>query len=154
MISLSHMIEYKKSADVLIFNDKGELALQLRALNDKSFPLHWDFSAGGGIDGEEDPKFAAEREVFEELGVKVDVEFISKEHFTYPAWDPTLTRETDVFIYITHHNGPFHPDPKEVEKVEFFRLDKIKEMMESGGKFHPEFVLTWNKGIIVQANDD
>jgi len=40
-----------------------------------------------------------------------------------------------------------------VDKVEFFSLDKIKEMMESGEKFHPEFVLSWKKGIIEQAKD-
>ena len=47
------MIEKKKSSAVLVFNDKGELALQLRSSNDDSFPSHWDFSAGGGIDSGE-----------------------------------------------------------------------------------------------------
>ena len=145
------MIEYKNSSGVLVFNDKGELALQLRTASDDSFPSHWDCSAGGGIDEGEDAKTATERELREELGVEAKIEFISKEHYRYPAWTPGVSREVDLYIYKTHNNGPFKPDPKEIDKVEFFSLAKIKEMIESGQKFHPEFILSWNKGVIQKA---
>lgn len=148
---MPNMIEYKKSSAVLVFNDKGELALQLRAASDDSFPSHWDFSAAGGIDPGEDSKLSAQRELKEELGIEAEVEFITKEHFRYPAWNPDVTREVDVFLYRAYHNGPFSPDPKEVEKVQFFKLEVIKEMIESGHKFQPELVLAWNKGIISNA---
>ena len=145
------MVEHKKSSAVLVFNDKDELALQLRAANDDSFPVHWDFSAGGGIDPGEDSKLSAERELREELGVDANVEFITEEHYTYPAWDPSVTREVDLFIYRTRHNGPFNPDLAEVKKVQFFKLETIKKMIESGKRFHPEFTLSWNKGIIAKV---
>jgi len=67
------MTEYKKSSGVLVFNNKGELALQLRAAKDDSFPSHWDFSAGGGINAGEDNKLSAQREVKEELGIDAKV---------------------------------------------------------------------------------
>jgi isopentenyldiphosphate isomerase len=142
------MIEHKKSSATMIFNDQGELALQLRAAHDDSFPSHWDFSAGGGIDSGEDEKASAEREVKEELGVETSTEFVAQEHFTYPAWKPDTSREADLWIYRAHHNGPFSPDSNEVDDVRFFPLDAIKRMMESGEKFHPEFVLAWEKGLI------
>jgi len=145
------MIEYKKSVAVLVFNDKGELALQLRASDDDSFPSHWDFSSGGGIDPGEDSKHTAERELQEELGVKASIEFVISEHYSYPGWNPSVTREIDLSIYKTHHNGPFNPDLKEVEKVQFFSLEKIKVMLEAGQKFHPEFVFSWNKGFVAGA---
>ncbi len=145
------MVEYKKSSAVLVFNDNGELALQLRASKDSSFPVHWDFSAGGGIDPGEDSKLSAKRELREELSVDAKVEFITEEHYTYPAWNPSVTREVDLFIYKCRHNGPFNPDQKEVERVKFFKLETIKMMIESGVKFHPELTLSWNKGIISQA---
>ena len=145
------MVEYQKCSAVLVFNDKSELALQLRAANDTSFPSHWDFSAGGGIDPGEDNKLSAERELREELGVEANLEFITEEHHKYPAWIPSVSREADLFIYRAHHNGPFSPDPAEVEKVQFFKLTTIKEMIESGQKFHPEFTLSWGKGIISRA---
>jgi len=137
----------------MVFNDAGELALQLRSANDFSFPSHWDFSAGGGIDEGEDPKFSAERETREELGVEVKVEFVAEEHFKYPAWNPANTREVELHIFKTHHNGPFTIDTVELEKVEFFTFEKIKEMIDSGLKFHPEFLLLWNKGIIHSARN-
>jgi isopentenyldiphosphate isomerase len=142
------MIEYKKSLAILVFNDKGELALQLRAADDDSFPSHWDFSAGGGIGESENEKNAAERELKEELGVSAELEFITKAHYTYSAWKPNTIRETDLFIYKTLHNGPFQPDLKEIEKVDFFSLDQINKMLQSGEKFHPELKLSWERGVI------
>lgn len=142
------MIEYKKSSAILVFNDKGELALQLRAVDDDSFSSHWDFAAGGGIDGGENEKSAAERELKEELGVSAELEFVAKVHYTYPAWKPNTTRETDLFIYKTHHNGPFQLDLKEIEKIEFFNFGEIDKMFQDGEKFHPEFKLSWEKGFI------
>ena len=145
------MTEHKKSSAVVIFNDRGELALQLRAVHDDSFPSHWDFAAGGGIDEGEEEKQSAEREVHEELGVEVDAQFITRKHYTYQAWKPGVTRETDLWIYKVQHNGPFAPDLGEVEKIQFFGPEEIKKMMESGTKFHPEFVLAWNEGIVAKA---
>ena len=73
---------------------------------------------------------------------------MTEEHYKYQAWNSSNLREVDSFIYKTRHNGQFKIDPKEIERVEFFSLEKIKEMVESGVKFHPEFVLSWNKGLI------
>ena len=83
----------------MVFNDKRELLLQLRATEDDSFPAHWDFSAGGGIDSKEDEKLSAERELLEEIGVKENIEFVTTEHYTYPTWKPSMTRETELWIY-------------------------------------------------------
>ena len=144
-------IEHHTCVDILVFNDRRELALQMRAANDKSFPGHWDFSAGGHVDLNEENQKAAKREIFEELGVSGQVIFISKEHFQYPSWDPSILREVNASIYKMFHNGPFKVDPKEVEKVVFLSLPAIQEMIDSGSKFHPEFLLAWEKGIISEA---
>ena len=142
------MIEYIKSTGVIIVSSDGKLALQLRASHDDSFPAHWDFAAGGGIDEGEDEKKSAEREIKEELGIDATVEFVVRKHYTYEAWKKDTTREADLWIYKTYSNGPFKPDLNEVEKVEFFEIDEIKKMIESGAKIHPEFLLTWNDGIV------
>lgn len=144
-------IEHHTCVDILIFNDQGELALQKRAENDKSFPGYWDFSAGGHVNPDEEYQQAAEREVFEELGVSSRVTLVSQEHFRYPAWDPSILREVSATIYKMSHNGPFSVDPKEVDKVEFLSLPAIQKMINEGRKFHPEFLLTWKKGIILNA---
>ncbi len=144
-------IDRKKGAVVIISNDKGSIALQLRAAHDNSFPSHWDFSAGGGVEDGEDEKKSTEREIKEELGIEARVDFMAKRRCTYPAWKPGTTRDNDLWIYKARHNGPFMPDAQEVEKVEFFTIEEVKRMIEHGEKFHPEFVLAWNERIIADA---
>jgi len=132
----------KISVVILVYNNKGELALQLRAHNDKSYPLHWDFSAAGGINKEEDHKAAALRELKEEIGIDSLLEYTGEELYT----DELCTDQ--LYIYKTTHNGPFTPDSVEVEEVRFFNKEQIEEMLKLGDKFHPEFPFVWNKGII------
>ncbi len=135
----------KVSSVALVFNDKNELALQLRAASDNSYPLHWDFSAAGGIEPDEDQKTAATRELKEELGITAEIEFVGEELYE----DEKCTDK--LYIYKTRHNGPFKPDPKEVEDIRFFKLDDIQKMLDSGEKFHPEFPFVWNREVISQA---
>ena len=107
----------------MVFNDAGELALQLRAAKVHRFPSHWDFSAGGGIEQGEDAKLSAQRELREELGMEANVEFITEQHYKYPAWKPNTIREVDLFIYKAHSNGPFKLDSIEVARVQFFKIE-------------------------------
>ena len=144
------MIEYIKCSCVLIFNDKEELALQLRAAHDDSFPSHWDFGAGGGIDEGEEEKHAAEREIREELGVDASVEFVIRETVPYPLWNSVVMGEADAWIYKSHHNGPFNPDPNEVERVGYFSLKTTQQMIDAEKKIHPVFVEVWKRGIIAK----
>ncbi len=132
----------KQSSVILVFNNKGEFALQLRSSKDSSYPLHWDFSAAGGIEQDEYHFSAARRELQEELGISGDLKFVGE--FLYID-DQEQER---LFIYKIQYNGRFFPDPKEVEKVEFFTLDEIGKMIKDGDKFHPEFIYLWNKNLI------
>lgn len=138
-------MDKKQSAIVLIFNDDDEMALQLRAAQDDRYPLHWDFSAGGGVDPGEDHLTSAIRETREEIGADVEPVFMGEE--TYKD----NTREDHLFIYKARHNGPFIVQPEEVEEVRFFKLEEIERMLNSSEKFHPEFPLLWEKGYIQKA---
>ena len=59
---------------VCLFNDKNEMLIQQRALDKIDWPGKWDISSGGGVMAGEEPVKAAERELFEELGIKVNLE--------------------------------------------------------------------------------
>jgi|SRR3989344_1958755 len=144
-------VEYHKVVDILIFNDKHQLALQKRALSDKSFPGHWDFSAGGHIDRNEEAQKAAERETFEELGISGKIEFVSQENLQYQAWNSQLTRDVDASIFKMVHDGHFSANKNEVAKINFFKLTDVQKMIDAGEKFHPEFLLVWKKGIVSKA---
>ena len=141
------IIEQHNVVDILIYNDEGELALQKRAAGDKSFPDHWDFSAGGHIDENENSADAASRELSEGLGIVGALSFVDQEHVQYSGWKPNVQREVDVAIYKMIHNGPFEINPKEVKEIGFFKLETIQKMIDNGDKFHLEFLLVWEKGL-------
>lgn len=130
-------MKHKDSIVILIYSTHNKFALQLRAAHDDSYPLHWDFSVGGGIEKDEDPEEAAHREFYEELGVGGVLTFV--EVVTYK--DEHI--EETMHVYKTIHNGPFKPNRKEVESVHFFTEAEIEQMIKKGEKFHPEFIFMW-----------
>jgi isopentenyldiphosphate isomerase len=64
---------------VFVFNDKGELALQLQSLNKKFCPHHWATSATGHVKSGESSEQAAIRELEEEIGIKTKIDLFWKD---------------------------------------------------------------------------
>jgi len=62
-----------------LFNSKGELFLQKRALTKDLFPGYWDTSVGGHVSPGESPEVGLKREALEELGIRnFKYQFIKK----------------------------------------------------------------------------
>lgn len=80
-----------------IFNSKGELLIQQRALNKSMFPGVWDLSAGGHVLSGETTKEAAMRETKEELGFHDfdGMKFAFMEPFSY-VFDDFYVLKQDV----------------------------------------------------------
>jgi len=57
---------------VLIFNDAGEMLIQKRPPHTPWAPNMWTMTAGGGVLAGEMSAQAAGRELYEELGIKID----------------------------------------------------------------------------------
>ena len=57
---------------VALIDNSGRLLIQKRAVTKKDEPNKWDLSGAGHIDVNETPKRAAVREIYEELGIKVE----------------------------------------------------------------------------------
>ena len=64
---------YRQTIHVSIFNSKGEMLIQQRIGTKRVWPNMWDISVGGCVSAGEHTYQAAERELFEELGIKVDL---------------------------------------------------------------------------------
>lgn len=126
-------------AHVFVFNARGEMALQMRA-NVPFCPYHWCTAAAGHVRSGETCEQAALREFGEELGTCADISFIGKYFY-----EDDSGLKLFLYAYTTKSNGPFKPDPREVDRVEFFSLDRIREMIAAGEKFHPELLFLLKK---------
>lgn len=125
---------------VLIFNDKKEMALQLRSKTVSFCPSHWSTTVGGHVQTGENYEEAAMREYEEELGIKSVLTFFDK-----VIYEVENKPKKFLTIFTTECNGPFSKDPSDVEKVEFFPLDTIRNMIQKGEKFHPELLFILQK---------
>ncbi|MCX6819069.1 MAG: NUDIX domain-containing protein [Candidatus Aenigmarchaeota archaeon] len=132
--NLNHRIVH-----VLIFNSKGEMALHLRSRHKSFCPQHWSTPVGGHVQSGESYEEAALRESEEELDIKPELKFFYKDIYNANRIKKFLVTFRAVF------DGPFMVNPLEVEKVEFFNLGKIQEMINSGEKFHPELLFLLKK---------
>lgn len=106
---------------VLVFNSKGELFLQKRSKTKDICPGMWSISVSGHVDHGESYETAAIREMKEEIGLSSALQFLDK----YIIHGETENEFSA--IYRTVANGPFHLDPVEIEKGNFFTLDAIKK---------------------------
>jgi len=125
---------------VLIFNDQGKMALQMRSAKVSFCPLHWSTAVGGHVQSGETYETAGLREYEEELGMKSQLQFLRKDFYQLP-------NRPDKFLvtFTSNFNGPFNPDLEVVEKVDFFSLPEIKTMIATGEKFHPELLYILEK---------
>lgn len=74
--------DYHLVVHVCIFNSKGEMLIQQRQPFKEGWPNMWDISVGGSAVQGDSSQTAAEREVLEELGIKLDLQGI-RPHFTF-----------------------------------------------------------------------
>jgi len=125
---------------VMIHNERDEIALQLRSNKVSFCPSHWSTAVGGHVQSTESYEQAALREYMEELGINSKLEHLSKDF--YQADD---SPGKFLGIFTTKYNGEFKINTEVVEKIDFFSLNQIREMIECGEKFHPELLFILKK---------
>lgn len=124
---------------ILLFNKKGEMAIQLRSKTVGWCPSHWSTAVGGHVMSGESYGDAALRECQEELGTDTPLDY---------GWKDDYLSINGVKKFLAtfkaDYEGPFHIDTSAVERIDYFSLDKIQQMVDAGEKFHPEllFLLT------------
>lgn len=121
-----------RAIQVVISNSQGEILLQLRKSTKKQYPLQWTVSVAGHVSAGEIPEAAAYREMLEEIGIWVPLEYHGKF-----AVDDEVENEM-IYVYCGDSDGPFRFDENEMEKAEWFSLKRLKEEM-SGMVMTPHF---------------
>ncbi len=116
-----------------VFNSKGELFLQKRALNKEVQPGKWDTAVGGHISFGEDLEIGLQRETFEEIGIKN----YKPELFKQYKWDSKIESEM-VFTFVTKYDGTFNINKEELEDGRFWNKKEIEKNIGKG-VFTPNF---------------
>lgn len=66
--------DYHLVVHICIFNRQNQLLIQQRQEGKVGFPNRWDFTAGGSAISGDTSQQAAQRELFEEIGLELDFE--------------------------------------------------------------------------------
>lgn len=110
---------WHRSTRAYLFDPQGRLLLSQRSLNQKIAPGKWCFTAGGHVPYGLSYVGAAEKEVFEELGVRVDLELIDKMAVEYE------TQRELVGIFSGVVRGDLAPNPAEIKQVQPFDFNNL-----------------------------
>jgi len=130
--------EYHLTAHIALFSTEGKMLVQQRAACKDNWPSMWDITVGGAVVAGEDSATGAERELFEEIGIR----------HSFLGVRPHLT---------LHHKNVFcdcyiiveDVDPTtltlqecEVAAVKWASIEEIFEMMNNGSfiAYHESFI--------------
>lgn len=133
---------------VLLVNSKGQILIQQRSFKQKLGAGGWEISAGGHVDCGEKTDHAAQRELYEELGIKCDLKLIDKDLFRFD-------NESELaYLYVGRCDGPLKIDKKEIERVVFVNMEDLSRYFKKNkGKCLLEYWLPTiirNKKIIFE----
>ncbi len=120
--------DYHLAVHVCIFNTKGEMLIQKRQPFKKGWTNMWDISVGGSAVSGDNSQQAAEREVMEELGLKIDLTGV-RPVFTMnfkDGFDDYYMVEMDVDI------SELKLQYEEVSEVRFAGKEEVLRMQEEG----------------------
>jgi isopentenyl-diphosphate delta-isomerase type 1 len=118
-----------QAVHVFVVNGRGHVLLQRRASDKDIQPGKWDTSVGGHLARGETYAQAAVREAAEELGVSIEeAELVELHRY---VWRSDVETESVVTYRVTRE-GPFTPQPDEIDDVRFFELDQLMMAVGTG----------------------
>jgi isopentenyl-diphosphate delta-isomerase len=117
-------------ARVMVEDGEGNIALQKRSSTIIGYPGCWDNSAGGHVDEGESYKQAAERELFEEIGVKDELQAVGGFSTNVVDNDRIVNRFSRVFKVTVDRDISFVVHKREVSEVRWFSIEQVKKLIE------------------------
>jgi 16S rRNA (adenine1518-N6/adenine1519-N6)-dimethyltransferase len=127
-----------RAVHILIFNQAGEVYLQLRSRWKDRHPLKWDSSAAGHVAAGESYDDTARRELKEELGVSVALQRISKLQASQH------TDQEFIWVYRGVVSGDLVPNKSEIEHGAFLPRTVVDGWISARPEdFAPAFVKCW-----------
>jgi isopentenyl-diphosphate delta-isomerase len=129
---------------VMLFDPDGRLFMQKRASDKEFYANCWEGSLSGHVKSGETYKEAAERELFEELGVCVPPKMI-KNIIEFGFHDEN-ERVLITLFAIKDFKGDIKLDEEEVAAGEYWTIKKLEaEMLKGKELVHPAFRKAWDE---------
>jgi isopentenyl-diphosphate delta-isomerase len=113
---------------IAVFNNRGEVLIQRRSMDKTNNPGSWKITAAGHVDKGENPKKAIERELVEELGIKVNVKYLTK-RFEKREGKPGYSESRFVYVYYATVKGraEIRLDKNEVMDARWIKPSKLEQ---------------------------
>lgn len=115
---------------IMIFDDKGRILLQRRALTKKIDPGVWTVTAAGHVDAGITPLETAHTELLEELGFDTELKFLNK----HIDKQPNETRFFYWYTGIYPKNSEIKIQQEEVMDAKFFSKSELEEFQKQGNR--------------------
>jgi len=129
-----------RAVHMFIFNTQRQLLIHLRAATKDEFPSRWTSSASGHVDAGESYEEAAARELCEELGMRVPLQYV----FTHRACAETANEHSALYEAVTDQVPK--PDPGEISRLEWISLEQLRtELASDDNRFTPPFRVLANR---------
>lgn len=129
-----------RAFSVFLFNNKGEMMLQRRALTKYHSAGLWTNACCSHPRPGETALEAAQRRTMEELGIHPQIQHIFS--FMYKAaFDNGLTEHEFDHVFIGQWNDDVHLNPEEVAEVRYLTIEEIRSDMQE----NPEQYTAWFK---------
>lgn len=127
-----------RAFSVFLFNEKGEMLLQQRAMSKYHSGGLWSNTCCSHPRKDETVEKAAHRRLMEEMGLKADLEH--KFHFIYKSnLDKGLIEHELDYVLFGGITATPKPNPKEVHAWKFMHPDDIQADMSA----HPDRYTSW-----------
>ncbi|MBN8787277.1 MAG: isopentenyl-diphosphate Delta-isomerase [Terrimonas sp.] len=133
-----HKALLHRAFSVFIFNTKGEMLLQQRALSKYHSAGLWTNACCSHPRPGEETIHGAKRRLKEELGFTAELK--KAFDFTYSAsFDNGLTENEFDHVFTGIYDGPVEPNPEEVMDYNYKPMEKIKEALIT----NPQLYTAW-----------
>jgi len=131
-----------KAISVLIF-DKDKVLIQKRSKFKKTWPGFWANSCCSHPRLKESFKDAAERRLYEEMGIRVKLKRIFK--IIYESkFNKTWGENEYDWVFRGEYKGKVKPDPREISEYKWISLKELKK----DTKNNPDIYTPWFKKIL------
>lgn len=116
-----------RTAHVVVMDKQGRVLLQKRSTRKDIQPGKWDTAVGGHLAIGEDYETAARREAREELGLPEDLSLT----FLFDMKIRNAVESENVRVFSTISEGPFHPQPEEIDAVRFWSEQEWRDALQT-----------------------